>query len=151
MVRRTRHLVRPLGAAALLSAGLLASPLLTPQAHAIIGGCGGDPIVVLSNGTALDLSTTADTDASTVRQIAYTPHAPAGTWMVSVTSLGVGETLSFRADNTPDAYDTVTRVDASTAGAAVTTTTTAVPLRGVPATGAVTGTTNENLRISLAP
>lgn len=151
MVRLTRHLVRPLGGAALLSAGLLASPLLTPQAHAIIAGCGGDPIVVLSNGTALDLSTTANTDASTVRQIAYTLHAPTGTWMVSVTALGVNETLSFRADNTPDAYDTVTRVDASMAGAAVTTTTTAVPVVGVPATGSATGTTNENLRISLAP
>ena len=69
--------------------------------------------------------------------------------MVSVTSLGVDETLSFRADNTPDAYATVTRVDASTAGAAVTTT--AGPPLGVPATGAATGTTNENLRISLAP
>jgi len=151
MVCITRRMVRPLGGAALLSAGLLASPLLAPHAHAIIGGCGGDPIVVLSNGTILDLSTTANTEASTVRQIAYTLHAPAGTWMVSVTSLGVDETLSFRADNTPGAYDTVTRVDASTSGAAVTTTTTAVPLLGVPATGAATGTTNENLRISLAP
>ena len=151
MVRFTRCLVRPLGAAALLSAGLLASPLWAPQAHAIIAGCGGDPVVVLSNGTTLDLSTTADTDASTVRQIAYTLHAPTGTWMVSVTALGVNETLSFIADTTPDAYDTMTRVDASMAGAAVTTTTTAVPLRGVPATGAVTGTTNENLRIALTP
>ncbi len=151
MVCITRRMVRPLGGAALLSAGLLASPLLAPHAHAIIGGCGGDPIVVLSNGTILDLSTTANTEASTVRQIAYTLHAPAGTWMVSVTSLGVDETLSFRADNTPGAYATVTRVDASTSGAAVTTTTTAVPLLGVPSTGAATGTTNENLRISLAP
>jgi len=151
MLRSAQRLGRPLGAAALLSAGLLASPLLTPQAHAIIGGCGGDPIVVLSDGTTLDLNATADTDASTVRQIAYTLHAPAGTWVVSVISLGVDETLSFRADNTPNTYDTVTRVDATTAGAAVMTTTTVVPLLGVPATGSATGTTNENLRISLAP
>jgi len=151
MLRSAQRLGRPLGAAALLSAGLLASPLLAPRAHAIIGGCGGDPIVVLSNGTALDLSTTADTDASTVRQIAYTLHAPVGTQVVSVIALGVRETLSFRADNTAHGYDTVTRVDASTRGAAVTTTTTVIPLLGLPATGAATGATNENLRISLAP
>ncbi len=151
MPRSTPRLGRPLGAAALLSAGLLVSPLLTSQAHAIIAGCGGDPVVVLSDGTTLDLNATADTDASTVRRIAYTLHAPAGTWVVSVTALGVRETLSFLADTTPHTYGTVTRVDATTAGAAVTTTTTAVPLLGVPATGAATGTTNENLRISLAP
>ncbi len=86
-----------------------------------------------------------------MRQIAYTLHAPAGTQVVSVTSLGVRETLSFLADTPPNTYDTVTRVDASTSGAAVTTTTTAVPLLGVPTTGAATGTTNENLRIALAP
>jgi len=151
MVHITRRLVRPLGGAALLSVGLLASPLLAPRAHAIIGGCRGDPVVVLSNGTALDLNATADTDASTVRRIAYTLHAPVGTQVVSVTSLGPRETLSFLADNAPHTYDTVTRVDATTAGAAVTTTTTAVPVVGVPATGSATGTTNENLRISLAP
>jgi len=150
MLRSIRRLVRPLGGAALLSTGLLASPVLTPHAQAIIAGCGGDPVVVLSDGTTLDLNATADTDASTVRQIAYTLHAPAGTWVVSVTSLGVRETLSFRADNQPHSYDTLTRVEASTR-AAVTTTTTAVPLLGVPATGAATGSTNENLRISLAP
>jgi len=150
MLRSIRRLVRPLGGAALLSAGLLASPVLTPHAQAIIAGCGGDPVVVLSDGTTLDLNATADTDASTVRQIAYTLHAPAGTWVVSVTALGVRETLSFRADNQPHSYDTLTRVEASTR-AAVTTTTTAVPLLGVPATGAATGSTNENLRISLAP
>jgi len=151
MMRLARRLVRPLGGAALLSAGLLISPLLAPHAQAIIAGCGGDPVVVLSDGTTLDLNATADTDASTVRQIAYTLHAPAGTWIVSVTSLGVRETLSFRADNQPHTYDTLTRVEASTQDAAVTTTTTAIPLLGVPATGAATGTTNENLRISLAP
>ncbi len=151
MAHITRRMVRPLGGAALLSAGLLVSPLLAPRANAIIGGCRSDPIVVLSNGTALDLSASADIDPSTVRQIAYTLHAPSGTWLVSVTSLGPRETLSFLADNTAQTYDTVTRVDASMAGAAVTTTTTVIPLLGVPATGSAAGATNENLRISLAP
>jgi len=151
MMRLARRLVRPLGGAALLSSGLLVSPLLAPHAQAIIAGCGGDPVVVLSDGTTLDLNATADADASTVQQIAYTLHAPAGTAVVSVTSLSVRETLAFRADNTPHTYDTVTRVDASTPDAAVTTTTTVVPLRGVSATGSATGTTNEDLHISLAP
>ena len=86
-----------------------------------------------------------------MQQIAYTVHAPVGTSVVSVTSLGVRETLSFLADNTSNVYDTVTRVDATTKDVAVTTTTTVIPLRGVPATGSATGTTNENLRLSLAP
>jgi len=150
-MRLARRLVRPLGGAALLSSGLLVSPLLAPHAQAIIAGCGGDPVVVLSDGTTLDLNATADADASTVRQIAYTLHAPTGTSVVSVTSLGVRETLAFRADNTPHTYDTVTRVDASVSDAAVTTTTTVIPLRGVPATGSATGATNEDLHISLAP
>ena len=121
------------------------------RANAIIGGCRGDPIIVLSNGTALDLSATADTDPSKVGQIAYTLHAPSGVWVVSVTSLGPKETLSFLADNTPYTYDTVTRVVASTSGAAVTTTTIVIPLLGVPMTGSAAGATNENLRVSLTP
>jgi len=141
---------RSLGIAAILTTALLTSPALSPRAHAIIGGCGGDPIVILSNGTTIDLSTTAGADASAVRRIAYTLHAPAGTTMVSVTSLGVRETLSFHADNSPGDYNTVTRVDASTSNAPATTTTAVVPLLGVPMTGSVTGTTNEDLRIELA-
>ncbi len=86
-----------------------------------------------------------------MQQIAYTVHAPVGTSVVSVTSLGVRETLSFLADNTSNVYDTVTRVDATTKDAAVTTTTTVIPLVGVPATASATGATNENLRLSLAP
>ena len=65
MMRVTRRLVRPLGGAVLLSTGLLVSPLLAPHAQAIIAGCGGDPVVVLSDGTTLDLKATANTDAST--------------------------------------------------------------------------------------
>ncbi len=102
---------RPLRVAALLTAGLLAGPPLAPHAHAIIGGCGGDPIVVLSDGTTIDVNATTDADASAVRRIVYTLHAPAGTRVVSVTSLGVRETLSFVADNAPGRYDTITRVD----------------------------------------
>lgn len=151
MLRSARRMGRPLGGAVLLSAALLVSPLLTPHAQAIIGGCGGDPVVVLSDGTILDLNVRADTGASTVRQIVYTLHAPVGTHVVSVTALGLRETLSFLADNTPHTYDTVTRVDASTLGAAVTTRTTVVPLLDVLATGSATGATNENLRVSLAP
>ncbi len=143
------RLARPVRIAALLTTGLLVSPLLAPQAHAIIGGCGGDPIVVLSNGTTLDLSTTATTDASTVSQIAYTLHVPAGTQVVSVTSLGVREVLSVIADNAPDSYTTVTQVDASWSDATVTTTTTVVSLLGMLTTGSKTGTINEALRIAL--
>ncbi len=148
-----RHTVqrggRPLCVAALLTTGLLLGPLLTPDAHAIIGGCGGDPIVVLSNRVTIDLSTVANDSAPDVRRIVYTLRAPVGTRVVSVTALGVREVLRFDADNGPGRYDTVTRVDASTAHVAVTTTTSVVPLGGRPATGSATGATQENLHIHL--
>ena len=144
-----RRGTRPLRIAALLTAGLIVGPPLAPRAHAIIGGCAGDPIVVLSNGVIIDLSASSDADASAVRHIAYTIHAPQGTWTVAVISLGVTETVALAADNAPDTYSTVTRVDASTSDATVTTLATMVPLVGVPKTGSATGATNEDLRIEL--
>jgi hypothetical protein len=122
---------RPLCVAALLTAGLLAGPPLAPQAHAIIGRCAGDPIVVLSDGATIDVSATSNAEASAVCQIAYTLHVPAGTRVVSVTALGVRETLSVVADNAPGRYDTLTRVDASGPDGAMTTMTSGTPLVGV--------------------
>jgi len=46
-----------------LGAALALSPFLpgtAHTAHAAIGGCAGDPVVVLSNGATIDLSAVAD-------------------------------------------------------------------------------------------
>src|SRR5690349_4067190 len=91
---------------ALVVAGSLVSPLFIPRAAAGIGGCAGDPIVVLSNGDSLDLNTvvtTADgrvlthsdgsllSSSSPVQQIVYTLRVPIGVIAVSTMSFGPQE------------------------------------------------------------
>ncbi len=66
-------------AAALLAAGVLASPL-APHAHAAFAACRADPLVTLSNGVSLRLYADIATDAS---QVAYALHGPVGTSVVS--------------------------------------------------------------------
>ena len=139
-------------AAALLAAALLAGVAPASRVHATIGGCAGDPIVTLSNGTSVDLSATVADDLSDVAQIVYTLHAPAGSSVTSVTSIGPKEVLRFVADNPPGVYDSATRVSTYTAaGVAVTATTTVVPVGAVPATGSASGRDNETLLVRLAP
>lgn len=150
-IRRSTAVRALFGAA--LCAGLLAGTIRAPVAHAALGACRGDPIVVLSNGVVVDLNTTIDADVSDVQQVAYTLHAPAGTSVVVMihTSglLGPKERLVFSADDAPNSYDTATTVDASTAGAAVTTSMSAVPLTGLPATASASGQVQQTLHMSV--
>jgi len=82
------RLARPRHAAALLAAGLLINSPLVRVAHADIGGCRSDPVVVLSNGVVVDLSAVIADDAADVRGVAYTLHVPAGLRAVSVAPSG---------------------------------------------------------------
>lgn len=134
---------------AVLSAVLLVHGDPTP-AHAALGTCAGDPIVVLSNGVAVDLSATVNDDLSDVQQITYILHAPAGTHVVAILSLGPREVLHFVADNTPVGYDSVTRVSTYTPGVAVTALTSVVPLAALAATGSASGTAHDNLAVHLS-
>jgi len=149
--RRTTRGALAFGAAIALSSLL---PGTTHTAHAAIGGCAGDPVVVLSNGATVDLGVVADASASDVQQIVYDLHAPAGTTIVGVISLGPLETLHFYADNGPTTYDTVTRVMAPASHSAVTATASvAAPLSalsGPTATASATGTDNQNLPLHLS-
>jgi hypothetical protein len=130
--------------AAFVGAGLLVSSFCAPRVHAHIGGCAGDPVVVLSNGDSLDLSTFVDDSLSDVRQINYTVHVPAGVREVVVLSLGPTETLQVVDDNPSGTYDTTTWVDTATMGVGATATTTIVSPLGLPlgllGAGSVSGT-----------
>lgn len=102
-----RALPAALGAG-VFAAGLLASLLGAPHhAHAATG-CRSDPIVVLSNGTVLDLSAAIGADVSTVAQIGYTLHAPAGSTIARVVStdgdVQYNEQFTLRTDNPAGCY-----------------------------------------------
>jgi hypothetical protein len=66
-----------------VSASLPARSLMAPATHAAISGCRSDPVVILSNGNTLDLSTVATDTCDDVQQVSYTLHGRAGTWVTS--------------------------------------------------------------------
>jgi len=89
-------------------------------------------------------------DLSDVQQITYILHAPTGTHVVAILSLGPREVLHFVADNTPVGYDSVTMVSTYTPGVAVTALTSVVPLAALAATGSASGTAHDNLAVHLS-
>jgi hypothetical protein len=124
-------------------------------AHASLGVCNGDPVVVLTNGVTIDLNAVIQDDLSDVRQVVYTLHAPRGTGVVSVvyTSglLGPKEVLRFYADNLPDTYDTATTVSTYASGITVKASTTAVPALGLPAGASNSGYVQQDLHVTVTP
>jgi len=62
----------------MLLAGLSLTVSLAPVAQAALDGCRADPVVDLSDGTALDISADINTSVTNVTGIAYTVHVPAG-------------------------------------------------------------------------
>jgi hypothetical protein len=112
-----RRLGRTLLGTAALSAGLLAHALIAPDTRAALGGCRSDPIVLLSNGNALDLSAVVDDTYDDVQQVSYTLHAPVGTTMLSevdTSILGPKDTFVFYADQPPNTYSAGTKVYTTT-------------------------------------
>jgi hypothetical protein len=129
--RRTRHML--LGAK-LLSASLLARSLVAPDTHAAISGCRSDPVVTLSNGVTLDLSTVVNDTTTDVQQVSYTLHVPEGTWVTSevdTSVLGPKDTFHFYADEPPSTFS---------AGSKVTTLTPQIPVAATTDLVTVTGT-----------
>ncbi len=128
-----RHHSHALFGAALLSSALLSGSVVPRAAHAELGPCGSDPVIVLSNGATIDLSTAIDATEADVRQVSYTLHTPVGTRVVTVAAtsgaLGPKEDVQVSADNAPNVYDSVTTVRTTTAGIAVMTTMTVLAPR----------------------
>lgn len=110
---------------AVLAAALLAATAAPRPAHAQLVGCRGDPVVVLSDGTELDLSATINDSSQDVQQVTFTLQVPQGTAVVAYTpgALGPKEVLQVVADGSPATYQTTTLVDTYTGGIQVTATT----------------------------
>ncbi len=127
----TRRPTRRVWAAALLAAGVLATPL-APRAHAAFGACRSDPIVRLSNGVTVDLTADISTSTANVQKITYTLHGPVGTTVTNVTYTqglaGPTERFTYLADEPAGQYDAYTV--ASTTGSTAVTATTTIPSKG---------------------
>lgn len=75
--RRHRSPYRVVMLAALVLAGLLLGASWPSTAMAaILQGCRGDPIVMLSNGAIIQMTVDISSEAANVRRIIYTVHVP---------------------------------------------------------------------------
>jgi hypothetical protein len=99
----------------ILLIGLFVSSLLAPTAEAAFKGCRSDPVVILSDGTILDIQAEIGTNVENVREIHYTVHGPRGVRLVaSIRTPLIGfkgkETFSYYDDAGPGEYVTETLV-----------------------------------------
>jgi hypothetical protein len=61
-----------------LLAGLALAASFTPVAQAALDGCRADPVIYLSDGTALDISANISTSVTNITTIAYYVHVSPG-------------------------------------------------------------------------
>jgi hypothetical protein len=99
---RRSSLKRLITLAGLLLAGLASIGPLSPTAEAAVSGCRTDPIVILSDGTILDVTAEIGTSASKVREIHYVVHGPRGVKLIASIST---PTLGFTGKETFTYYD----------------------------------------------
>ena len=140
-------------AAILTLASLLAFAAGPGAAFAGLGGCRTDPVIVLSNGRALQLAAEIDTSISNVQSVVYTVHAPIGTYPLLIVytdnPLRNVERVIYRADLLPGRYSTETVVDTTGSNTSVIATGILVDALGRPLTNRRTeGRENQQLRLS---
>jgi len=144
--------------AAVLSASLLARSLMAPATHAAVGGCRSDPVVTLSNGHALDLSSVVTDTYDDVQLVSYTLHAPVGTWVTSevdTSALGPKVTFQFYADEPPNTYSAGTKVTTLSPHIPVAATTDLVSSTGIVSgtvllTASASGQSHQMLRMNVS-
>ena len=73
---------RAIIALSIMLTGLALTASLTPVAQASLDGCRADPVIYLSDGTALDVTADIGTDVSNITTIAYLVHVPPGLHML---------------------------------------------------------------------
>jgi hypothetical protein len=117
-----KHLVVLAG---ILLATLLVIGPLAPTTEAAVSGCRADPLVLLSDGTILDVSVDIGTNVANVTEIRYVIHGPIGVKLVAALStptLGFAgrETFTYYGDARPGEYVTETQVRTSYDNVAVT-------------------------------
>lgn len=96
---------------AIVALVVLLSALCAQPAAAALKGCRADPVVVLSDGTVLDIQAEIGTDVANVTEINYRLHGPRGVYVVSVISTPTPgfkgkETFTYVADAQPHEYIT---------------------------------------------
>ena len=114
---------------------ILVSTPRTPEAYAALGGCRGDPVVILSDGTILDVSVAIEVSVSKVKTIQYIVHGPRGVSLVAAISTPtIGfqgkELFTYIDDAGPGQYVTDTFVTTVPDGIRVTSYTTFAGLGG---------------------
>jgi hypothetical protein len=118
---RRRHMTRLLAGSLILAGTLIGGSLGAGHAHAQFAVCYGDPLISLSNGYTLDVSSAVFTDAANVQGVTYTVTIPPN---VSITKIYYpGNAAQFETvvpvqGTTPGAYD-VDSVAATTQPATV--------------------------------
>jgi hypothetical protein len=138
-----------------LAVGLLVGPLLAGHASAYLGVCATDPVVVLSDGMRVTVTTAIVDTPKDVRSVVYTIHAPAGVTLNHVHSWGRlhrVERVQVAGDQAPGSYRVDTVVSTGTAGVAVTTTATLTDttLGVVVDLRSVSGVSGQTVAVSLA-
>jgi len=109
---------------AVLLLGLLGTVLIFPtQVGATLAGCRSDPLVYLSNGTAVEFNADIDALPTSVASVDFVIHGPSNVRMLlGVATPGVlfPERFEYRADAPPGQYITETLVRTRGAPVAVT-------------------------------
>lgn len=104
----------------LLIAVITLAPLPTMQASAAFRKCRTDPIFKLSNGDVINITLELNTDASTIRNVLYILHVPAGVTITKVTytagGIGTKETYKVYQDSPAKTYTTDTLVTTQNTG-----------------------------------
>lgn len=116
---------RGMVAASVFLSGLALAASLAPVAQAALDGCRADPVIYLSDGTALDVTADVNTNAANITGIAYTVHVPAGLRAVlylTTPTLGFKgkETFTLVNDAPAGQYRTDTFINTSNGGVGVT-------------------------------
>ena len=153
MARKKYGRIRTILAAALTFVSLLAVAAGPGAAFAGLGGCRTDPVILLSNGRALQLAAEIDTNINNVQSVVYTVHAPIGTYPLLIlytdNPLRNVERVVFRADSLPGRYSSETVVDTTQNNTEVAATGILVDALGRPITSRRTeGRENQQLRLS---
>lgn len=144
------------GAAAVLTLASAFAPLFARNASADFILCRTDPVVVLSNGMVLDLTTSVADTAQDVKQINYTVNLPKGVTVSQVYytpgPLSHVETVTSLSGNSAGAYDTTTTVTTGTSGLNVTATAVLVNAAtfSVTGSGSTSGLSPQPLQITLS-
>jgi hypothetical protein len=133
----------------------LMGTVVTPgMVSAARGGCRGDPIIILRDGTVIDIITDIGTDVWNVERIEYIVHAPVGSRVLTTIYtnglLGIVETMAFHADNPSNRYTVDVAIYTSDHNVTVRATTTIVRLLGFDRKSA-SGIDNQHLIMRLRP